>query len=109
MAIVLDFSKYLHRVLDIDTDRRAGHGRAGCILDDLRDEARNTGLTFGPDPSTHTHCTLGGMLGNNSCGVHSLLSGNAGLGLRTSDNTHESGNSDVMALACAWDKRRWPS
>jgi Fe-S oxidoreductase/FAD/FMN-containing dehydrogenase len=58
------------------------------VLDDLRAAAAPHGLTFGPDPATHTHCTLGGMLGNNSCGVHSLLSTEAGLGMRTSDNTH---------------------
>src|SRR5581483_4810641 len=62
----------------------------GCVLDDLR---RATGsqyrLTFGPDPATHSHCALGGMLGNNSCGIHSLLAGKYGRGLRTSDNTHE--------------------
>src|SRR5206468_655646 len=55
----------------------------------LRDEATKLGLNFGPDPATHNHCTLGGMLGNNSCGTHSLLCRHEGLGLRTSDNTQE--------------------
>ena len=45
------------------------------VLDDLRDAAKQHGLTFGPDPSTHNHCTLGGMLGNNSGGVHSIMAG----------------------------------
>jgi Fe-S oxidoreductase/FAD/FMN-containing dehydrogenase len=59
------------------------------VLDHFRERAKEeAGLFFGPDPSTHTHCTLGGMLGNNSCGSHSLLSKNNGLGVRTSDNTH---------------------
>ena len=49
---------------------------------------KSAGLTFAPDPATHSRCTIGGMLGNNSCGSHSLLSKNNGLGLRTSDNTH---------------------
>ncbi|HTU25188.1 MAG TPA: FAD-linked oxidase C-terminal domain-containing protein, partial [Pirellulales bacterium] len=61
----------------------------GCVLDDLRHSAEKQGLTFGPDPSTHSHCTLGGMLGNDSCGAHSLLCAKHGQGLRTADNTHE--------------------
>lgn len=88
-AVVMDFSKYLHRVLEIDPVRRLARVEPGCVLDDLRRATERYHLTFGPDPATHTHCTLGGMLGNNSCGVHSLLSNKAGLGLRTSDNTHE--------------------
>src|SRR3954471_24668823 len=89
VAVVMDFSKYMHRVLEIDPDRRLARVEPGCVLDTLRDSAkRQFGLTFGPDPETHTHCTLGGMLGNNSCGVHSLMSKNNGMGLRTSDNTH---------------------
>jgi FAD/FMN-containing dehydrogenase/Fe-S oxidoreductase len=89
VALVLDHSKYLRKVLHIDPDRRLATVEPGCVLDDLRRAADPHGLTFGPDPATHNHCTLGGMLGNNSCGVHSLISRNAGLGLRTSDNTHE--------------------
>ncbi|HEU4588275.1 MAG TPA: FAD-binding and (Fe-S)-binding domain-containing protein [Gemmatimonadales bacterium] len=89
VAVLMDFSKYLHRVLEIDPARRLGRVEPGCVLDDLRDAAQAHGLTFGPDPATHTHCTLGGMLGNNSCGVHSLLCAKHGIGLRTSDNTHE--------------------
>src|ERR1044071_354762 len=53
------------------------------VLDTLRDAAETFGLTFAPDPSTHTHCTLGGMIGNNSCGVHSVMGGN------TVDNVEE--------------------
>src|SRR4051812_6428380 len=66
VAVVMDFSKYLHRVLRIDADRRLGTVQPGCVLDDLRGAANRHGLTFGPDPSTHNHCTLGGMLGNDS-------------------------------------------
>ncbi len=87
VAVVLDFSKYMHRVIDIDPGQRLARVEPGCVLDDLRRAAEPHGLTFGPDPSTHTHCTLGGMLGNNSCGVHSLLCSKEGTGLRTSDNT----------------------
>src|ERR671922_2243088 len=66
-----------------------GRVEPGAVLDTLRNTARQRGLTFGPDPATHTHCTLGGMLGNNSCGIHSHLAANQGLGFRTSDNTEE--------------------
>jgi FAD/FMN-containing dehydrogenase/Fe-S oxidoreductase len=89
VAVVMDFSKYLHRVLRIDPDHRLGAVQPGCVLDDLRGTANRSGLTFGPDPSTHNHCTLGGMLGNDSCGSHSLICANHGRGLRTADNTHE--------------------
>jgi FAD/FMN-containing dehydrogenase/Fe-S oxidoreductase len=80
VAVLVDFSKYLNRVLSIDVDRRLAAVEPGCNLDRLRSEAERHHLTFGPDPATHDHNTLGGMLGNNSCGVHSIMSG------RTSDN-----------------------
>jgi FAD/FMN-containing dehydrogenase/Fe-S oxidoreductase len=90
VAVVMDFSKYMHNILEIDSSRRLARVEPGCVLDNLRDKAcKDFGLTFGPDPETHNHCTLGGMLGNNSCGVHSLICRNNGLGLRTSDNTHD--------------------
>lgn len=88
-AVILDFSKYVQRVLQVDSVARLGTAQPGCVLDDLRAAAEACHLTFGPDPATHKHCTIGGMLGNNSCGIHSLLSAKHGLGLRTSDNTHE--------------------
>ena len=53
------------------------------VLDDLRNTAKQYHLTFGPDPSTHNHCTLGGLVGNNSCGVHSVMAG------ETEDNVEE--------------------
>ena len=89
VAVVMDFSKYMHHVLEVDAPRRLARVQPGCVLDTLRSTAeQQAGLTFGPDPATHSRCTLGGMLGNNSCGSHSLLSKKHGLGLRTSDNTH---------------------
>jgi FAD/FMN-containing dehydrogenase len=66
---------HLDRVLEIDPDAPAARVEPGCILDTLRDAAEEHGLTFGPDPATHTHNTLGGMIGNNSCGVHSVMAG----------------------------------
>lgn len=80
VAVVIDFSKYLHRIVSVDSVNRLARVEPGCVLDHLRDAAEAHGLTFGPDPATHDHNTLGGMLGNNSCGVHSVMAG------RTSDN-----------------------
>jgi FAD/FMN-containing dehydrogenase/Fe-S oxidoreductase len=80
VAVLIDFSKYLNRVLAIDAVNRIGEVEPGCVLDTLRLAAEQHHLTFGPDPATHDHNTLGGMLGNNSCGVHSVMAG------RTSDN-----------------------
>ncbi|MBI4493924.1 MAG: FAD-binding oxidoreductase [Chloroflexi bacterium] len=75
VAIVLDLSKYLRRVLEIDPQRKLAWVQPGVVLDDLRAAAERHHLTFGPDPATHSHCTLGGMIGNNSCGVHSVMAG----------------------------------
>jgi FAD/FMN-containing dehydrogenase/Fe-S oxidoreductase len=85
-AIVIDFSKYVNRVLDVDEASRTVRVEPGCVLDDMRHELSKHGLTYGPDPSTHNHCTLGGMLGNNSCGVHSVMGELYGPGARTSDH-----------------------
>src|SRR5581483_5671652 len=80
VAVVIDMSKYLHRVLDVDPGNKLAKVEPGCVLDDLRHAAQKHGLTFGPDPATHNHCTLGGMVGNNSCGMHAQMAG------KTSDN-----------------------
>ncbi len=77
VAVVLDFSKNLNRVLEINAAERWATVEAGTICDTLRRRAAPLGLTWGPDPATHTHCTFGGMLGNNSCGVHSQIAGKA--------------------------------
>ncbi len=80
VAVVIDLSRHLSGVLAIDPERRLARVRPGTVLDNLRSQALRHGLTFGPDPATHGWCTVGGMIGNNSCGVHSLTTG------RTSDN-----------------------
>ncbi|AZQ39820.1 FAD-binding oxidoreductase [Streptomyces cyaneochromogenes] len=72
---VLDFSRYLNRILDIDTVTRTARVEAGVILDALRSAAALHGLTFGPDPSSHSRCTLGGMIGNDACGNRSVRHG----------------------------------
>jgi FAD/FMN-containing dehydrogenase/Fe-S oxidoreductase len=74
-AVLLDFSKYLHAIVELDPERRIARVQPGIVLDRLRDAAEEHDLTFGPDPATHSRCTLGGMIGNNSCGVHSIMAG----------------------------------
>lgn len=80
VAVVLDFSRYMNRILEIDPLSRTARVEPGVVLDRLREAVAPYGLTFGPDPATHNRCTLGGMIGNNACGVHSLQTG------RTSEN-----------------------
>jgi FAD/FMN-containing dehydrogenase/Fe-S oxidoreductase len=74
-GVVIDFSKYLHELVELDPDRRFARVQPGIVLDRLRDAAEEHALTFGPDPATHSRCTLGGMIGNNSCGTHSIMAG----------------------------------
>src|SRR5216683_8430036 len=83
VAVILDFSKYMARILEIDPARRIARVQPGVVLDHLRAAAEKHHLTFGPDPATHDRCTLGGMIGNNSCGVHSVMAG------KTDDNIEE--------------------
>jgi len=80
VAVILDFSKYMAEILEIDPQHRIARVQPGVILDHLRAEAEKHHLTFAPDPATHDRCTLGGMIGNNSCGVHSIMAG------KTDDN-----------------------
>lgn len=79
-AVILDFSKYMAEIREIDPVRRVARVQPGVILDRLRNAAEKHHLTFAPDPATHDRCTLGGMIGNNSCGVHSVMAG------KTDDN-----------------------
>src|SRR5258708_5794894 len=75
VAVIMDFSKYLNRIIEIDPTARTAWVEPGVILDSLRHQAEKYGLTFGPDPASHSRCTLGGMIGNNSCGVHAVAWG----------------------------------
>jgi FAD/FMN-containing dehydrogenase/Fe-S oxidoreductase len=83
VAVILDFSKYMARILEIDPARRIARVQPGVVLDHLRTAAEKHHLTFAPDPASHDRCTLGGMIGNNSCGVHSVMAG------KTDDNIEE--------------------
>ncbi len=79
-GIVLDFRRHLNAVLDLDVEARTARVQPGIVHAALQREAIARGLRFGPDPSTHTRCTVGGMIGNNACGSRALAYG------RTSDN-----------------------
>ncbi|MFB7134015.1 FAD-binding and (Fe-S)-binding domain-containing protein [Streptomyces sp. NPDC056237] len=81
-GVVLDLTRHLRRIVELDAGSRTAVVQPGVVLDDLRAAAAPHGLTFGPDPSTHSRCTLGGMIGNNSCGAHSVAWG------ATADNVH---------------------
>ncbi|MBB4930367.1 FAD/FMN-containing dehydrogenase/Fe-S oxidoreductase [Lipingzhangella halophila] len=74
-GLVIDTSRHLTAIEEIDPAARVARVQPGVILDDLRRAAQPHGLTFGPDPSTHSRCTLGGMIGNNACGSHSVAWG----------------------------------
>jgi FAD/FMN-containing dehydrogenase/Fe-S oxidoreductase len=74
-AVILDFSKYMNGMGAIDPVTRTVHVQPGIVLDRVRDAAEKFNLTFAPDPATHSRCTIGGMIGNNSCGVHALMGG----------------------------------
>ena len=82
-AVVLDFSKYMNDIVELNPAGHYARVQPGLVLDELRDAAVEYGLTFGPDPATHNRNTLGGMIGNNSCGIHSMMAG------ETVDNIEE--------------------
>ncbi|EFH28701.1 MULTISPECIES: FAD-binding and (Fe-S)-binding domain-containing protein [Streptomyces] len=74
-GVVLDFTRHMNRLVSLDPEARTAVVQPGLVLDRLQDAAAPHGLRFGPDPSTHSRCTLGGMIGNNSCGSHSVAWG----------------------------------
>ena len=83
VAVIFDFSKYMNKILELNPEEKFARVQPGVVLDTLRNRAEKHHLTFAPDPSTHSRCTIGGMIGNNSCGTHSLLGG------KTVDNVEE--------------------
>ncbi len=83
VAVVFDYSKYFNEIVELDPSGRRARVQPGVICDQLRDAAEQHHLTYGPDPATHEYCTFGGMLGNNSCGTHSIMAG------KTNDNVIE--------------------
>src|SRR5437773_7709491 len=89
VSVIIDFTKYYNRILEIDSKQKLARVEPGIVLDELQKRAKAHGLIFGPDPATHSHCAIGGMLGNNSCGVHSVMAEFYGGGARMSDNVRE--------------------
>lgn len=83
VAVVIDFSKYLNRILELNPGKHYAWVEPGVICDTLRDAAEEYSQTFAPDPATHQYCTLGGMIGNNSCGAHTVMGG------KTAENVEE--------------------
>ncbi|MFJ4784377.1 FAD-binding and (Fe-S)-binding domain-containing protein [Streptomyces sp. NPDC088794] len=84
-GVVLDFTRRMNRMLTIDPEARTAVVQPGLVLDRLQEAAAPHGLRFGPDPSTHSRCTLGGMIGNNSCGSHSVAWGTTADSVRELD------------------------
>ena len=76
-AVVIDWSKYLNKVLELNVEERFARVQPGTICDDVVRAGRPYDLTYAPDPATHDHCCFGGMLGNNSCGAHAQMNGPA--------------------------------
>ncbi|MFJ4921025.1 FAD-binding and (Fe-S)-binding domain-containing protein [Streptomyces sp. NPDC088725] len=102
VGVVFDLTRHMRSILSVDTRARTAVVQPGVVLDDLRDTVRQHGLTFGPDPSTHNRCTLGGMIGNNSCGSHSVAWGT------TADNVRQLsvaryGGGPELRLGQGWD------
>ncbi|MEU3723498.1 FAD-binding and (Fe-S)-binding domain-containing protein [Streptomyces sp. NPDC031705] len=83
VGVVLDLTRHMNALVSVDRAARTAVVQPGLVLDRLREAVRPYGLTFGPDPSTHSRCTLGGMIGNNACGAHSVAWGT------TADNVEE--------------------
>lgn len=77
-GVVFDFSLHMNAVLDLDPDEQSAWVQSGCVHAHLQKQAKPHGLRFGPDPSTHTRCTFGGMIGNNACGPRALGYGRTG-------------------------------
>ena len=75
VAVVFDYSRHMNALISVKPGAKLADVEPGIVLDRLRDAAETHQLTYAPDPATHSRCTLGGMIGNNSCGVHGLLGG----------------------------------
>jgi FAD/FMN-containing dehydrogenase/Fe-S oxidoreductase len=85
VAVVLDFSKYMRRLVSLDPRKKIAIVEPGIVLDRVREAAEVHHLTFPPDPATHSRCTIGGMIGNNSCGTHSVMGGLTANNIRSLD------------------------
>ncbi|MFB6778889.1 FAD-binding and (Fe-S)-binding domain-containing protein [Streptomyces sp. NPDC056352] len=100
-GVVLDLTRHLGKIIELDAASSTAVVQPGVVLDDLRAAAAPHGLTFGPDPSTHSRCTLGGMIGNNACGSHSVAWGT------TADNVHALTVARYGGDTLRLDRGRW--
>ncbi|MEU6867800.1 FAD-binding and (Fe-S)-binding domain-containing protein [Streptomyces sp. NPDC046876] len=100
-GVVLDLTRHMNALVSLDPGARTAVVQPGLVLDRLREAARRHGLAFGPDPATHSRCTLGGMIGNNACGAHSVAWGT------TADNVAElevvAYGGGVHRIGTGWD------
>ncbi len=85
VAVVFDYSRYMNHLDSVDPEAKLARVEPGIVLDRVREAAEVYHLTYAPDPATHNRCTLGGMIGNNSCGVHGLLGGKVADNVETLD------------------------
>ncbi|MFJ8362400.1 FAD-binding and (Fe-S)-binding domain-containing protein [Streptomyces sp. NPDC093984] len=99
-GVVLDFTRHMNRLVSLDPEAHTAVVQPGLVLDRLQEAAAPHGLRFGPDPSTHARCTLGGMIGNNACGAHSVAWGT------TADNVRElsvlTARGEALTLGPGW-------
>ncbi|MFD9910380.1 FAD-binding and (Fe-S)-binding domain-containing protein [Streptomyces sp. NPDC059063] len=102
-GVVLDFTRHLNHLVELDPEARTARVQPGLVLDALRAAAAPHGLTFGPDPSTHSRCTLGGMIGNNSCGSHSVAWGTTADNVRELSVVRSGGGGPVTLGRGSWD------
>jgi FAD/FMN-containing dehydrogenase/Fe-S oxidoreductase len=99
-GVVLDLTRHMNRLVSLDPQARTAVVQPGLVLDRLQEAAAPHGLRFGPDPSTHSRCTLGGMIGNNSCGAHSVAWGTTADSVRALSVTD--GRGEARRLGPGW-------
>ena len=108
-GVILDFSRHLDAVLELDPLTRLARVQPGVVLDTLQAAAAEHGLRFGPDPSSHSRCTLGGMIGNNACGTHSVAWGTTAVAVEElvvlrPDGSRLVAGSGLPAEVAAWER-----
>ncbi|HET7326403.1 MAG TPA: FAD-binding and (Fe-S)-binding domain-containing protein [Nocardioidaceae bacterium] len=99
-GVVLDFSRHLDAVRDIDVDGRTARVQPGVVLDTLQHRLAPHRLRFGPDPSSHDRCTIGGMIGSNACGSHSVAWGTTADSVQSLTVALPSGDVVVLERDC---------
>ncbi len=103
-GVVMDFTRHMNRIVELDPKTRTAVVQPGVVLDRLQEAGAPHGLRFGPDPSTHSRCTIGGMIGNNSCGSHSVAYGTTADNICSLSSVSCQSNDDIRqrTLARGW-------